>query len=664
MEYYKVEVENIKDTDRFRPAALHFEKYGYYTAAPKGTTAYYEFWNEQEKRCLDGYSVDGYFITGYFYFYLNYTQILKNVYNEVTGKLDRVKGFPSYYDYDKEYFDAVEAAERSGKHLAVIKKRGSGYSWKGGSMLCRNYFLIPGSKSYAIASEKEFLVKDGLLSKAWEIMSFIDDNTAWFKKRQKTDTIMHKRASIVVNQDGVNVEIGFQSEIIGVSLSNDPHRARGKRGKLILWEEGGVFPNLRVAWQIARPSVEDTDHRAFGLQILYGTGGGDDADYIGLKDIFYEPEAYNCLPVENIWDEGATQPCGFFVPQYYNMGRFMDEDGNSNVREAIDFELIQREKILKTATDRSLIDRYVAEQPFTPAEACLAISTNIFPKAELIKHLAYIKSNKAIRGLKQSGRLVYDDAGVLQWVLSEYPKDLTSYRVPKGVDLAGEIVIWEHPMDNPPWGMYFAACDSYDFDQSGTNSLGSVFIYKRFTSFELTYDVIVAEYTGRPQKAEQFYENVLKLLQYYNAKMLYENQNPGILVYFRNKHVDYYLADQPDILNKIVKDSRVSRGKGIHMTKEIKAFGEGRWKDWLITKRSDGKLNLHTLLSEPLIEELIAYNDKGNFDRCSAIFILAIYLEELHNITITNREEESKTNLLFPDGLFIENSYFKLDYGI
>jgi len=35
--------------------------------------------------------------------------------------------------------------------------------------------------------------------------------------------------------------------------------------------------------------------------------------------------------------------------------------------------------------------------------------------------------------------------------------------------------------------------------------------------------MIVAEYTGRPATAEMFYENVRKLLVYYNARAMYEN---------------------------------------------------------------------------------------------------------------------------------------------
>ena len=67
--------------------------------------------------------------------------------------------------------------------MAVLKSRQRGYSFKGASMLVRNYELIKGSKNFAVASEQKFLIGDGLLTKAWEIMDFIDANAEWAKQR-------------------------------------------------------------------------------------------------------------------------------------------------------------------------------------------------------------------------------------------------------------------------------------------------------------------------------------------------------------------------------------------------------------------------------------------------------------------------------------------------
>jgi hypothetical protein len=238
-------------------------------------------------------------------------------------------------------------------------------------------------------------------------------------------------------------------------------------------------------------------------------------------------------------------------------------------------------------------------------------------------------------------------------------KDLTTYRLTPGTDTKGAVVIWEHPTPEPPYGLYIIGCDPYDHDQSGTNSLGSAFVYKRFQTFEEYYDLPVAEYTGRPDTADEFYEKVRCLSLYYNAKILYENEKKGLFDYMFRKHSEYLLADQPDIIKDIIKDSQVRRGKGIHMTTGIKLWGEGAIKDWLIEEYAPGKKNLTKIFSEPLLEELIAYNDKGNFDRVMAFMMIIIFIKEMHFVTVKKKKEFEKKSL-FKDKLFSDENYIKL----
>ena len=608
--------------DKFRQAAIFFEQHGEYCLYPENTTEYIKYWDEETHRCIYGYTApDGDFISGYNYFYLNYCPIDALFFKEYTDahgnkRNHRVRDlhFAQFYDYDYYYYNAVELAEQTGKHLAVLKARGKGYSFKGASMLNRNYYLIPGSKSYAVASEKEYLTNDGLLSKAWQMQDFLDEHTAWAKKRV-IDNSMHRKSGIeVTNELGNKVEKGYKSEIIGVSLKNNPDRIRGKRGKLILWEEAGMFSNILQAWQIARPGIE-SNGVAFGLMIAYGTGGSEGDDFRGLRELFYKGDGYNMLTFQNIWDENMdNQTCGFFVPEWTNNDvpddnggyKYMDKWGNSYRWKAIDYALAERKKVIEGSTDNSAIDRYIAEHPIHPMEACLEISGNIFPKKELTEQLALIRGNKKLRNFKQVGDLTLVN-NELVW----QPKkggDITQYPLPRDADPTGSIVIWEHPVKDAPLGLYIAGNDPYDHDQSQTNSLGATFIYKRFQSFESYYDMIVAEYTGRPATAEDYYANVRKLLLYYNARLLYENQWKGLATYFKQRHCDYLLADQPDIISDIINDSKVARGKGIHMTKEIRQYGEGLIKEWLNTEYAPGKKNLTRIFSEPLLEELIQTN--------------------------------------------------------
>lgn len=173
----------------------------------------------------------------------------------------------------------------------------------------------------------------------------------------------------------------------------------------------------------------------------------------------------------------------------------------------------------------------------------------------------------------------------------------------------------------------------------------------------------MAEYTGRPATAEDYYENVRKLLLYYNARLLYENERKGIFPYFTQKHCDYLLADQPDIITDIIGNSKVQRRKGIHMTKQIRDYGEGLIKEWLNEEYAPGKKNLTKILSEPLLEELIQTNGVMNVDRVIALIMVMIYREQLHNLKIKEVTENVKKQRVFDMPIFTEQ-WFGNDSGM
>lgn len=661
--------KKILNSNKFRQPAITFLATGRYCTHPESTAEYFKYWDEQMDRCKYGYTADdGDFISGYNYFYLNFCPIQRIIYTTINNpdgstkiKKTRDLQFPDFYDYDYYFFQAVEDAEGEGKHLCALKSRRKGYSYKNAAMACRNYYLFAGSKTYIYASNKQYLTEDGILTKAWDYMDFIDKNTAWGKKRS-VNTQMRKRAGFFTKDEyGNEIELGFKSEIIGVTLKDNPDVVRGKAGKLIIFEEAGSFSELGAAWQIARPSVEQ-DGMAFGTMIAFGTGGDEDSHFETLKDMFYNPDGYNCIGFDNIWDETPSdKKCGFFIPQYTNMDFrddagnriYMDNDGNTLRRKSVEYILAERRKVIENATNSVAVDRYVAEHCITPQEACLEFGGNIFPKKELQEQLAKIRINKSLSNMKQVGDLVWETDGSLKWVIKKHG-DITHYPLKKDDDPTGSIVIWEHPMKDAPIGLYIIGVDPYDHDQSGTNSLGSTFVYKRFQDFENYYDIIVAEYTGRPSTAEEYYENLRKLAVYYNGRIMYENERKGLFPYFTAKHCDYLLADQPDIISDIVGNTKVQRKKGCHMNKQIKQWGEGLIKDWLNEEQAPGKKNLHNILSEPLLEELISYNDTGNFDRVMALMQVMIYREQLYNVKVKEKKKENKNRILFEGPIFTQ----------
>lgn len=661
--------QRLHDTDKFRQAAIFFQQHGCYTLAPRGTTDYNKYWEQETDRCINGYTApDGEGITGYNYFYLNYSPIMRlkeEEYTDREGNLrkrrQRILEFPSFWDYDYYYFCAIEQAELEGKHMAVLKCRQRGYSFKGGSMLVRNYMLIPGSKNFAIASEQKFLIGDGLLTKAWQIMDFLDKHTAWAKQRLVSTRMERTSGYKITDEFGKQTEQGYLSSITGITLKNDPERVRGTRAKLVLWEEGGKFPSLLDAWRIEQPSVETDDGKAFGLMIAFGTGGTEGASFEGLKELFYKPKSYNVLSFPNIWDEGRENTeCAFFVPAYSNLESFdddgnqvyMDRDGNSYKEKAIENLIDQRNKVKDGGASQQSIDRFISERPIRPAEAVLELGKNIFPRKLLMDQLTRIRTNKKLQSMKHIVDLEWDGNGQVK--ATEKPSgDITNYPLKKGDKPHGSVVIWEYPVKDPPLGLYIGGCDPYDHDDSFTNSLGSTFIFKRVRAGEAWTDIIVAEYSGRPDTAEEYYENVRKLLTFYNARLLFENERKGIYPYFTNKHCDYLLADQPDkIISEVFKDSKVQRRKGCHMTKQIRAYGEGLILEWLLDEFEEGHPNVERVYSEPLIEELIENDGVRNVDRVIALCMVMIYREELYQVKVQSAKEQNKQVELFEMPLF------------
>nr|MCK4930287.1 hypothetical protein [Nanoarchaeota archaeon] len=94
------------NTQIFREEAIHFSKYGYYCADPPGSPGYFEYWDEQTKRCKEGYSVGGVFITGDHYAYLNFYPIIKvDLSNTSDSKVaSKIEDMPDFWDGDYNYY--------------------------------------------------------------------------------------------------------------------------------------------------------------------------------------------------------------------------------------------------------------------------------------------------------------------------------------------------------------------------------------------------------------------------------------------------------------------------------------------------------------------------------------------------------------------------------
>lgn len=645
----------FEDTHLLSPAANYFKEHGYYTPLDPvlDKKQYEEFWDEEQRRCLEGYTApNGISITGYHYFYLNYCPIDRAVDEKLSnGEIihKRKNTFPAFYDGDFIYFWMIDVARQHDKHLNVLKARRKGYSYKNASLMVCNYYHVDRSKNFAMAGDSKFLDgKDALLNKCWEYLSHIDEYTAWAQPRLITRND-YKKSGYKKKIGGKEIEKGKQSIIGGTSLHNNADAARGGAGELVLWEESGKFPELLEAWEIVMPMIKQGS-KTLGIMISFGTGGTEGADFTSAEALFERPEVYDCLAFNNIWDDGAEgNNAGFFHPNYINLDGFIDEHGNSDIQGAMKYEAKEREKKKKGDSVRAY-QQYVAEHAEKPSEAVLSSDANQFPTQELNEQYNKVRAQKKT-GLLTPGILYSGSDHKMKFKPSSEVKPILNYPHSKKDNLTGAICIKEAPYryTDPktgkqaiPKGLYIVCHDPYAQDNSTDGeSLGAAYVIKRTNNFSHTFNgSIVASYVGRPSSQDEYNRNLFNLAEYYGAKIGFENDRGDVIGYAKRFKKLHMLEEEFEMLDKKELQSRtVNRAYGMHMTTPRIDQGELYVRDWLNTvigRDEDGNpiKMLHTIYDTALLKELIKYNNKGNFDRVRALMVGMYHDKELYNYQV------------------------------
>lgn len=446
-----------------------------------------------------------------------------------------------------------------------------------------------------------------------------------------------------VNRGGVWENKGSNSQVIHVSFGDNPEAANGNRITFAALEEIGFMGNLLPTLGNL-VDCTTVDGNKFGTIWMFGTGGDmDGGSTQAVQSVFNDPEAYDCIAFEDTF-EYKSNKIGLFIPAYYKYNKYRDEKGVVNRDSGLQDILKTRNRLAK-ADSKEPLNRELQNNPLIPSDAFLVTEGNVFPIAELKEHLAYLESIHSIKAEVSGtiGELSLESSTEVKFI-----PDLTNRLKPCGFpikekdDKTGCLVIWKHPRPNAGYGTYVAGTDTYDQDQANnTVSVGSTFILERATIDGTTHDQLVAEYTARPGTANEHHENVRKLLMYYKAVDLYENERNSIKMHFEHKNSLHLLMSEPTIL-KSIADTNVSRKYGIHMTKFIKQELEIYTRDWLMEPVEGGRLNLHYIYSIPLLKELISYNNEGNFDRVIAFMLTICAKLQFAKIQSKSTEDSSK----------------------
>jgi intein/homing endonuclease len=367
------------------------------------------------------------------------------------------------------------------------------------------------------------------------------------------------------------------------------------------------------------------------------------SDFGDMEKMFYSPESYNIRCFDNIYDEGLQgTKCAYFTPAYRNI-RFKDANGNSLEQKAKEFRDTQRVMASKSP-DANAIIQEKAEHPYSPQEAILRSTYSVLPANEAIEWYNKV-INLGLHKLGINGKLSNVD-GKIEFKPDENLKPVD--RFPHNIkdNLEGCIVQYYAPYrinGKVPDGLYVIAHDPYAFDQStDSQSIGAAYVYMVPNNIRSAGigDRLVATYFGRPATIDDYNKNLFLLAQYYNAKIGFENDRGDVIGYAKRfKLLDWLESEFELAFDADLPKSGVKRQFGMHIgsgKENIRLHKGNKYlADWLITPRGKddegvSRLNIHTIYCPSTLKEIQMYrSDNGNFDRISALRILAYYMKEL-----------------------------------
>lgn len=642
----------LENSDFFRQTAITWENNNHkYTNLKPNRNPNSEFgrwFKEEKRRGWDGL-VDpstGMWVTGDYYWMLNYCPI-HLVQKRSDGMEIRKVAHPKLWD--GQFFNShyVLQARINKRHAAMLASRGKGKTSFGAAMLSKRFIIGEFAdnneevQSFVTASDRGKLDDPNqILSVFVDNIDFCAKNTQFAARRLKSSK-QDLEWKMGYKKSGSDVEYGSKNTVAGVLTGVNQDKLNGSRGVVYLIEEAGIFKDLLAMVNMIRPSVEQGSS-VFGEIYMYGTAGDDQSDFTTFAEMYYSPDGYKIYKLDNVFDkEGqGRKTIGNFYPVYLDYDdTCIDENGNSDVTKALFMVLMDRYTVKYGSTDPRTLVKRISQYPITPQEAIIRSQGNMFPVTELNERLNQIDNNPNEFDDVYVGELVQEKDGK---VVFKPTGDLPIRDFPtKDNKVVGALEIYEMPQKNSdgsiPYDRYGFGLDPFDDDQSGTMSLGSMFVMDFWT------DRIVAEYTGRPMFANDLYEKVRLLCIFYNMKGLYENNLKGIYSYFSQNNCTHMLADTPEYLRDRQYISSIGIGnksKGVRATTPIIKAGFRMIRDWLlkpitrIEQDNEGNEvevtvpNLYNIRCRALLKELIQWNPYGNYDRIMALVQLMLYREE------------------------------------
>ena len=644
----------------------------------KESEEYKPFYAFHKELCMNGCMMGDVYINPFLYWHLNVWHTEVDIIDEY-GRINQKYANPLLRDNEWLVTNEIDRANKEKKGLVILGIRRFAKSVIEASYIAHGATFDENSQNIiaGLNAPDIKLITD----KIDKGLNFLPQAWRW----QRVEDNWKNQVTLGIKTRG-GERIPFSQILIrNLDEGNNEEAIAGTKPRRLIIDEIGKGNFLR-GFQAAVPGF--TTPFGWGCSpILTGTGG-DMKKFMDAKTLMFDVENFNFLTYNNEKDEKRIH--GLFISHKYRMeakedstlGAFLNKPASSPLHE-VPMMVSNEEKAtevtntnlerLKKAGDRLA---YLKEKMYYPQEVddiFLNEDTNIFD-IEAAKR----QKHRLVEGERTGTPVVLYDDG--DGVKHEFTDKMPIMNFPlKNTDLKdAPVVIYEFPMENPPYGLYVAGIDPYRQGKSAySSSLGSVYIYKRMhaISGEKYQDMFVASYCARPDKKETWENQARYLIKYYNARALCENDEISFIDHMISKGDAQYLERQPNWLKEIVPNTTVRRDYGIHRSSEkIRDFLHGclkKYTEEIIASETneEGEIISQTkgmakILDPVLLEEMIQYNESGNFDRIIAAELaiaLAMKLDpiigrvgEQQDVRLASMHKRNKKNKLFTEsrGLF------------
>lgn len=598
----------------------------------KESVEYKPFFNFHKELALNGAMMDGVYINPFLYWHLNIWNTEVDVIDEY-GRISQKYANPLLRDNEWDVTNEIDIAHKEKKGLVILGIRRfaktvleSSYIAWGATFDENSQNVIAGLNSPDIK-----LITD----KIDKGLNFLPDAWKW----QRIEDNWKNQVTLGIKTKG-GERIPFSSILIrNLDEGNNEEAIAGTKPRKLIIDEIGKGSFLR-GLQAAIPGF--TTPFGWGCSpILTGTGG-DMKKFMDAKLLMFDVENFNFMSYKNEKDDRRVH--GLFIGNKYRMeakdpstlGAFLNKPSTSDLcnvkmlvsdeQKALEITTANLER-LKKAGDRVA---YLKEKMYYPIEVddiFLNEDTNIFDIESAKRQKARLL-NQERTGVPV---ILFNDGEKICHEFTD-KQPITNFPL-KNSDLKdAPVVIYEFPIENPPYGLYVAGVDPYRQGKSAySTSLGAVYVYKRMHDItgEKYQDMFVASYVARPDKKETWEEQARLLIKYFNARALCENDDISFIEYMKAKGDAHYLEKQPQWLQEVVPNTTVKREYGVHRSSDkIIDYLHNCLKKYMEEviyreKDADGNVikevtGVSKMFDPVLLEEIIQFNDQGNFDRIVA----------------------------------------------